>query len=470
MSSADLLRYIKSPVGNTFRRARIKRRDAVTGLFESNWLDISTDVKSYGKIKQEIDPTRLFKFSFSNAKIVVANDEGRYNPEDNEASLWYGYLNQQRTLVQIQCGFVRHSLGSSGQWVNNELPSASQWDVAAWDSDLYLWDQAISSSQFTGVISGDIILSDKNEVAFNIKPLTSIFQDYPARNLTGWTSTGFTASEFVTLLRDQTDGAGSFIFRPFFGDTTANWEITATTNVYSNLNTSTASGVLDKSVWDVIEKLAEAEDFVPYVSKDGNFKFVSRTANTTTVAFEFHGAGSFNTTYGKTIKSIQSYGRKITKYYSRVQVKFAEADTATSYVTQEASFSVSGSNTPWTLGHKTLAIENLYIPNTATASAIATNIYNEYSALKNEITFTTTLVPHLDLLDRISITYDPSEVSASSLWDQNNWAADDTSTSTDLIFDSSRGDSIKIQGTEFKFLSIETDIDNMQNVFIARQL
>ena len=47
MSKAELLKYIKSPVGNTFKRARIKRRDAVTGLFESSWLDISTDVKSY---------------------------------------------------------------------------------------------------------------------------------------------------------------------------------------------------------------------------------------------------------------------------------------------------------------------------------------------------------------------------------------------------------------------------------------
>lgn len=471
MSGAtELLNYIKSPIGNTFKRARIKRRDAVTGLFESSWLDISTDVKSYGKIKQEIDPARLYKFSFSNAKIVVANDDGRYNPEDNEASLWYGYLNQQRTLVQLQCGFVRHSLGASGQWVNNELPAASQWDVATWDSDIYFWDYGITANQFTGIISGDIILSDKNEVAFNIKPLTSVFQDYPAKNLTGWTSTGFTASQFITLLRDQTDGSGSFIFRPFFGDTTANWEITATTNIYSNLNTSTAVGVIDKSVWDVIEKLSEAEDFVPYVSKDGNFKFVSRTANTTTVAFEFHGAGSFNTAYGHTIKSIQSYGRKITKYYSRIQVKFVDSNTATSYAIQEATFAVSGSNTPWTLGHKTLSIENFYIPNTTTAQAIANNIFTEYSALKNEITFTTTLVPHLDLLDRISITYDPSEVATSSLWDQNDWAADVTSTSTDLIFDASRGDSIKIQGTEFKFLSIETDIDNMQNVFIARQL
>lgn len=467
---SDLLRYIKQPVANTFRRARIKRRSEVTGLFESDWLDITSDVKTWGKIKQEIDPARLYKFSFSNAKLVVANDDGRYNPEDNEASLWYGYLNQQRTLVQIQAGFVRHSLGSSGQWVNNELPASSLYDVATWDSEVYLWDLSTSAAQFTGVISGDITLSDKNEVVFNIKPLTSIFQEYPARNLTGWTSTGCTASQFVTMLRDQTDGSGSFVFRPFFGDTTTKWDISTTTNVYSNLNTSTAVGVIDKTCWDVIEKLAEAEDHVPYVSKEGNFRFVPRTANTTTVAFEFHGVGSFNTTYGQTIKSISSYGRKITKYYSRVNVKFVDADTATSYYTKEATFSVSGSNTPWTLGHRTLDIENFYIPNTATAQSVGDAIFTEYSALKNEITFNTSFVPQLDLLDRISIYYDPSEVRSTSLWDQNNWAEDATSTSQDLIWDASRGDSIKIQGTEFKFLSIETDLDNFQNTFIAREI
>jgi len=226
--------------------------------------------------------------------------------------------------------------------------------------------------------------------------------------------------------------------------------------------------VIDKTCWDIIAKLAEAEDYVPYISKDGIFNFVPRTANTTTVAFEFHGAGSFNNTYGHTIKSISSYGRKVTKYYNQVNVKFVDADTATSYYSKTATFTVSGTNNPWVLGMRKLDIENLYIPNTATASTIATNIYNEYSALKNEITFTTTFVPHLSLLDRISLYYDPSEVSANSLWDQNNWA--ENTTTTDLVWDSSRGDSIKIQGSEFKFLSIETDLDNFQNTFIAREI
>ncbi len=467
---SDILRLIKSPSSKVFRRAKIKRRSSVTGLFESDWLDISQDVKSYGKVKSEIDPARLFKFSFSNAKLVMANDEGKYNPEDNEASLWNGYLNQQRTLVKIEAGYIKASLGSSGQMVLTEFPHASLWDEALFDEPDYLWDDTVSQTMFTGVISGDIPLSDKNEVVFNIKPLTSILQEFPARNLTGWTSTGMTASQFITMIRDQQDTGGNYIFRPFFGDTTAMWDISTTTNIFANLNTSTAQGVIDKTVWDVVEKLAEAENFVPYISKEGLFRFVSRNSNTTTVAFEFHGAGSFNTTYGKTIKSIASYGRKISKFYSDVQVKFIDADTATSFYTKESTLTVSAASNPWVLGKKVLSIENFYIPNTATAQTIADAIYTEYSDLKNEITFTTTFVPHLDLLDRISITNDPSSVSPSSLWDQNNWAEDVTSSSSDLVFDSSRGDSIKISGAEFNFLSIEIDLDNFQNTFIAREV
>jgi hypothetical protein len=466
---SELLKLIKSPKTKTFRRAKIKRRDAVTGLFESDWLDISTDVKSYGKVKSEIDPARLFKFSFSNAKLVMANDEGKYNPDDNEASLWNGYLNQQRTLVRIEAGYIKHSLGSSGQWVIHEYPHGALWDEAIFD-DEYSFDEAEDNVMFTGLISGDINLSDKNEVVFNIKPLTSVFQEFPAKNLTGWTSTGMTASQFITMVRDQVDGSGTYIFRPFFGDTTAYWDISTTSNVYSNLNTAGAAEVIDKTVWDIIEKLAEAENYVPYISKSGSFRFVSRASNTTTVAYEFHGAGSFDTEYGQTIKTVQSYARKISKYYSDVQVKFRDEDTSTSYVTVESTLTVSGGNNPWVLGKKVLSIENFYIPNTATASTIATTLFNEYSDLKNEITFTTNFIPHLDLLDRVSLHYDPSEVRTGSLWDQNNWAPDSGALSTDLTWDASSGDSIKLQGAEFNFLSIEIDLDNFQNTFIAREV
>ena len=104
--------------------------------------------------------------------------------------------------------------------------------------------------------SGKRNLSDKNEVTFPVRPLLQIFRDFPARNLVGWTTTGFTATQFFNAVRDMTDGSSSFVFRPFFQDTTTFWSIASTSNTYANLNTSTADDVIDKSVWDIMEKIS----------------------------------------------------------------------------------------------------------------------------------------------------------------------------------------------------------------------
>lgn len=462
-------KLIKSPVAQVYRKAYIKRRSASTGLFEDEWLDISDDVKQWGKVTTQIDAARLSKLTFGNLKLVMLNDSGRYNPHDSESSLWYGYLNQQRTLVKIEAGYIDRTR-ENGIWQNVVAPGESFWDVDEWDEENALWDNQFSRTCFIGVISGDIGLSDKNEIAFNVKPLNSVFQDFPANNLTGWTSTGLTASQFMTMVRDQTDGSGSFIFRPFFNNTTGNFDISTTSNVYTNLNTSGAQDIISSNVWQVMEKLSEAENFVSFVTRDGKFKFISRDVNTSTVAFEFHGSGSFSGEYGHTIKSVNSYGRKVSKYYSRVQVKFRDDETTTSYGLVEADFAVSPNSDPWVLGHKSFQIENMYIPTLTVAETIAQNIFDEYSSLKNEIEFVTTMVPHLEIFDRISITYDPSEITNNSLWDQFNIAADATNSISDLIFDSSRGDAIKLYALEFKFLSCELDLDNFQNKFIAREV
>ena len=468
--SMDINTLIKAPMSNVFRRAMIKRRDLNTGLFEESWVNISKDVKSYGKITQQLDSARRYKFTFGNAKLVMENSNGEYNPHTDLGSLWYGYLSQQRTLVRLEAGYLYSQKNANGIWVNSEFPSDSLWDDNAWDAPDSLWDATTSSAMFTGVISGDIVLGDNNDVVFNIKPLISIFQEYPARNLSGWTSTGLTASQFVTMVRDQTDGSGNFIFKPFFGNTSTNFDISTTVNVYGNLNTSGAEDVIDKNVWEVIEKLAEAENFLPYVTKTGIFKFISRDTVATSTVFQFHGTGSFNGTYGHTIKKVSSYGFKQSKYYSRVEIKFSDVTTTTSFAVVESTLTVSGTNNPWVLGAKTLKIENVYIQNTSTAITLATNIFNDVSALKNEVEFETTFVPHLEIFDRISIFYDPNPFTNSNLWDQKNWAADDTSTSDDLIFDKTNYDALLLEGQEFKFLSFETDLDNFSNKFIAREV
>lgn len=470
MSTLSINTMIKKPVANVFRRAKIRRRLTSTGQFENDWLDISQYVKSYGKISTQVDSARRFKFTFSGAKLLVENEDGAFNPSDSPSSLWFGFLNQQRTLVKIEAGFRYIEKDANGVNTISELPSGAQWDAALWDADDDLWDDTDSSTMFVGVLSGDLTLNDKNDVPLTLKPLISVFQDFPARNLTGWTSTGMTASQFVGMVRDQVDGNGNYIFRPFFGDTTSNWEISTTSTIFANLNTSGAADVFDRTVWEIFEKLAEAENFVPYVTRDGVFRFISRTFADSATAFEFHGAGSFNTTYGHTIKTVDSYGFRLSKYYSRVQLKWRDSQTTTSFVVRETDLEVSPTNNPWVLGVRTLAIENFYIPSVTVAETLALALYNDVSAYKREIEFTTTFIPHLDLFDRVAVYYDPAEARPGSLWDLYNWADDSTSTSQDLIFDPAVGDAIILQGEEFKFLSMEIDLDNFSNKFVAREI
>jgi hypothetical protein len=465
----SIVDQIKKGHSRVYRSAYIKRRKGSDGTFESDWYDISSDVKKWGTYKVQIDAQHPNKFTFGNATLVLANDRGLYNPEDDETSLWYDYLSQQRTLVRIEAGFLHQTCGADGIWSNATVPVSSQWDVAQWDLGA-VWDGEDTAAVFTGIISGDINLSNKNEISFTIKPLTQIFQDYAARNLRGWTSTGMTASQFVTMIRDHTDGSANFVFRPFFGDTTTYWDISTTSIVYANLNTSTAQDVIDKSVWDVILKLAEVENFVPYISREGEFRFVSRSANTTTAAYEFFGGGTTDSEYGTTIKQISNYGRKLTKYYSRVQVKWAAANTSTSYEVYQSSLQIGPTNNPWNLGERTLAIENLFIPNSTIANSIAASLFAEYSALKREIEFTTSFVPHLDILDTCEITYESAASNPYNLWDQANWADDATSTSLDLIWDSPTGDAIRLQAESFKFLAIDVNLDKFETKFHAREI
>jgi len=460
---------IKAARTDVFRRAYIKRRNSQTADYEDGWFEITGDVKSFGKIIKQADAVRRNKFTFGTLKLTVNNEDGRYNPHTSDSSQWKGYLNQQRTLFRIEAGFYRRYKNDYGVWRNEQYIGNTLWDEAEWDRDDSCWDA--EAAVFTGILSGDIPLSDNNQINFNIKPLTSIFEEYPARNLTGWTSTGLTASQFVTMLRDQTDGAGGFLFRPFFGNTITYWDISTTAQVYADLNTSTAEGVFDSSVWEIIEKLSEAENFIPYVTGDGKFKFVSRSPASTDLNFEFHGAGSFSGEFGQTIRTVPQYGPKLTKYYSRVKVKFEREDTVTSYVVNQGSYTVSPASSAWVLGLRTYETQNLLIPDTATASTIATTIFNDVSALKNEIEITTSFIPHLEIIDRFSITYDPTEFKEESLWDQNYWD-DDTTTSNiqALIFDNSKGDAIILEGDEYRFLSIEMDLDSLQNKYVAREV
>lgn len=475
MSSIE--KEIRKPHTSAFRRCYIKRRLKATGLFEPNWFEITDDIKKWGTIRQKVDDVRYNRFRFSGMKITAANDDGQFNEETDDNSHWSGYASTQRSLLKIEAGFVHTTLGADGIYTHVEYPRTNlSGTIGGWDAGMWgeaRWDEGLgtASAAFIGIISGDIGVTGKNTVSLPVQPLVQIFRDYPAQKLTGWDSTK-TASDIMTMVRDQTDGSGNYVFRPFFGDTTANWDIQTTTSVYAEMNTSSAVDVIDKTVWQVIEKIAEAENFIPYITRAGVFKFTDRTPPTAT-AFQFIGhGGDVNGAYGHNIKEIDNIGRKVSKYYSRIQVKFDEANTETSYVVHEAAFTVSGVNNPWNLGYRSFSLDNTWIADTATAAAIALSIFTEVSSLKREVSMRTSFVPHLELFDRTTITYDSNPTDPDSLWDQNTWADSSgaAETGAEMVWDPYGGSSIALEGTEFKMMSQEINLDKLECMFHMREV
>ena len=454
----SIITEIRKPKARIFRRLFVKRRLSATGLFESTWQDISKDVKKWGHISKSIDYVRYSKVRFNDVAVVMANDYGRYNPETDSASFWSGYASQQRSLVKIETGFVHQTEGSSKIWTNTEYPT--------------------DTTAFLGIVQGDLFVSDENQVTFTIKPLLQVFRDFYVRNLTGYTTTGMTAKQFITMLRDQTDGSSSFIFRPFFSDTTTFWNFTSSSVVYADIANTVASArpipagdpvpqndFIEMNVWDVLEKLGEAENLVPYITRTGTFTFSHRDPNTTTAAYEFFGRGFAPNNYGTTIKKINRYGRKISDYYSRVEVKWLDSATTTAVVTTQTAMVVNGTNTAWLYGHRTFKVENFWIATLTSANTLALNIFNNVSTLKDEVDFTTSYVPHLELLDRVQISYETSEKGLLSRWDVSDWATN--TITSDLIWDLERGDAIRFSAKEFKLVSIDLDLDGLETRFVG---
>ena len=149
---------------------------------------------------------------------------------------------------------------------------------------------------------------------------------------------------------------------------------------------------------------------------------------------------------------------------------FPSHDSTTSYSTTDMTIGVSGVNFAWLYGHRPINIENYFIANTATASTIADNIFNNVSALKNELTFSTPFLVGVDVLDNISVSYDSNPVGSQSLWDIYDWG-DDTPEirASDLIWDLPSGDNILLLNEEFTVIAIETDLDNLGVRITARE-
>lgn len=419
---SSLNTLIRKPVANVFRRAYIKRRLSATGLFETDWLEITRYIRRWGSFTAAIDDVALNKFTHSGIRLTVVNDGGEFNPESNDNSLWFGYLTRYRTLVKIEAGYFDED--------ETELPADPT-------QGIYLLD-------------GEIKISAKtNAAVLNCKSMVSVFDDIVATDISGLGAT-LTASEIITRVRDHTDGAGTAIFHQFITSTA--WSIQTTTLNYNLATTTSLDGL---TTWELMQKIAEAEGFQVHITRTGGFEFSDRLANTTTVSLSLYGQGFA----GPNIIELGEYKEALDKYHNYFRFQWAEADTATSYVFAGTTTTVDPNNLSWKYGNKIYKFENTFFLTATTAQTVVDNLLTEFQSLKDELVVKAKFLPDTDIGDLLAVHFYSYGLADATIWDQFNW---------DEANWSDPGENFEWNGVEFKVLSRKTDLQNFTTTLRLR--
>ena len=299
---ASINQILKKSKVDVFRRCSIRRRlGDGTGEWETDWMDISDYIKKWGNVSWKLDDKKINFFTQKGMNITVKNDDGAFLDETQQKSLWHRVTNdagvvnkaltRYRTLVKVEAGFLDPDNGA-------ELLTPSE--------------------LFFGYMSENFRTGDRNVVNIKIKPLHALLDELPANKLieaTGGAAGAGTlkASDLLKRIKTYSDGGrsagnpdGNYILTtkideimPFSANA---WDIDVTTNVYKDIDTTTALDGM--SCWKLAKKLAEAEDKIVYIDDSGKFNFKSRTVAAGDPSYTFIGHPHRDSTYGHTIKTV----------------------------------------------------------------------------------------------------------------------------------------------------------------------
>lgn len=323
---------------------------------------------------------------------------------------------------------------------------------------------AVSTDGLNVSNDGTIWVADPTtDKIYNIKKTGELISSFGkntfdslAVNLTGVTveEQKLTSSDFLTKIKNVTDGASNFILQKFIS--TSAWNIDVTTNTLTTLNQiEQIDGI---SCLEMARRLAEIENKTIYIDRSGSFNFIDKTASTT-IDFRFIGLPFKDQTYGHTIKKINNHMDDIDLLFNKVFVKFD--DTVTAQVLKEESWTVGDSSTSWKYGVKELSISNNWF-SSVTAEKIASNLFADLATIKTKVDFTCKFVPHLDLLDRVQLKYDPAASSIDTKWNLFNWDEANWANESSPFFN--------FEGKDFKLVKMVHNLDRMETNFIAREI
>lgn len=425
-----VLQQLKKSKVTVFRRFSVRRRlDDASGDYETDWQDLSEFVIKWGTISWALDEKKYNFFTQRGVTITVDNSKGTFDHERSTASFWHNALTRYRTLVKIEAGFVDPDDGS-------DIPNPSV--------------------LFYGILAlENIKQNDGFTVALNIKGLHSVLDEVPGNKAVVEADMGsLTSSQLMTKIKNITDGSSNLILQKFISS--GAWNISTTTNTLTALNTTT---LLDNlSCWGIAKKLAEVENKIVYIDRSAQLNFRDRE-ETTATTFSFVGVPFRDETYGHTIKRIENYQDDIDLLFNRIFVKYGIG--AEDHVIAEENWAVGDNTTSWKYGVKKLNVNNDWL-SASLAQTIAVNLLGDLNIIGLKVDIVTKLIPHLDLLDKVTVQYEPDSRVIGSKWDGFNW--------DEGLWGLEGTPFFGFSGNDFKIVKIKHKLDSLESVFTIKEI
>lgn len=383
----SIVSEIKKSTSKVFRRMYMKRR-MPGGDYESDWQEIPNKyITKWGTIQYSADDVMPDFYKTSAINFEVSNRDGYFSGTDDDKSFFYGALSVYKTFVKIESGYEDAS--------GNEYPT--------------------DPTLFVGIIGSEFEKSNDGLIKFKAEHLTKSIEEIPADRLTIPPSNTMTSDDIVALIRDFKDSNDVYILQKYISS--GAWNYTTGTDNYT-LETSTS--LQNLSCWELLKKIANAENKVVYINRIGSLYFKEKSVASGTAAFHFSGIGDSDRTYGHNIMEKITVDENIENVYNRIKIKHNDSDTITSYYIKNEAWNWGDSSSSFMFGVREYEHENVFL-NTAGAMTIADTIYNEFCWPKKKIQFTSKFVPHLSLLEYVTITYKKNRYSGDDTWGNFLW-------------------------------------------------
>jgi len=424
---------IRKSVLEPFRKAYIRRRlNDGSGDYETDWFDITNLIKIFGIVSWSTDDIQLNQFEQPTVTLTSRNDNKEWTEGVFQTSLFEGFLTRYKTLVRINAGYLDED--------GNELPT--------------------NTAVFYGIITDEVTLNSENEAIIRVNALSWTLEEQSAGDIGSLASE--TATSLAEKIRDIQDGSSNFTLQRYISSTA--WNIETTTTVYTDITTDSLNSL---NCWELIGRLAEAENFVTYIDNNGGLSFRAKDANTASSLWTFNGPGIRDTTYGVNIVSLDDLNPGWSQIYNRIRVKHLDENTETSYVTAETSWTVGDGSTQDKYGTRTYEFENTWLDQTG-ASILAAQMLNNLNAPKDEYLITTKMITHLNLFDRVTLNWYGEPILANpSYWGRSYWS---NAASPNKWYWSGRRGGILIRNKECKIIRIDIDLDNFQTQFKLKEI